>query len=507
MESSVYNEVDVNSPVKGFKGSLQTFKRLFLVEKLYNRTGLVILIFFAIIIALLTAFAGPAYGVILILAIAALPLLYSIIAYPNFGILVLVIMSFMLPVLGQLGVDGPVGTIMDGLQVLLAIGVLVKIKAKKNWSYFKGPITTVVLIWAGYNLLEFGNPSATSRLAWVYTVRPIAIITLSYFVFMYNIQSVKYIKTLFKVWLLLSIVGAAYAFKQEYIGFNSHEMNFLNTPGVANLLFIDGHWRKFSIFSDPVAFAYNMVMPSIFCICLFILPLQRWKKVVLALLIVFFLDAMVFSGTRGANVLLPAALVLFAILRYNRKVLVFCSLAAILLVILINVPTSNVNLYRFQSAFQPSTDPSYILRKQNQKRIQPYILSHPMGGGLGATGVWGKRFSPGTLLANFPPDSGYIRVAVEEGWLGLLIFCTFMFVIMRTGIRNYYLIENQELKIYCLAVTLIIFAYNLANFPQEALVQYPSNILFYLWVALINITLKLDTKLKEERAEALKLSI
>jgi len=218
------------------------------------------------------------------------------------------------------------------------------------------------------------------------------------------------------------------------------------------------------------------------------------------------MEAMIFSGTRGANVLLPAALVLFAILRYNKKVLIFCCCAAVLLVVLIYIPTTNVNLYRFQSAFKPNNDPSYILRKNNQKKIQPFILSHPLGGGLGSTGVWGIRFSPGTYLASFPPDSGYVRVAVEDGSIGLLIFCIFMFVIMRTGINNYFLIENQELKIYCLAMTLIIFAYNLANFPQEALVQYPSNILFYLWAAMINITLKLDEKLKEEKASTLKLT-
>ena len=80
-----------------------------------------------------------------------------------------------------------------------------------------------------------------------------------------------------------------------------------------------------------------------------------------------------------------------------------------------------------------------------------------------------------------------------------------MFVILKTGINNYYLIENPELKTYCLAITLIIFAYNLANFPQEALVQYPSNILFYMWAAFINVTLRLDINLREEKNKLLAL--
>jgi putative inorganic carbon (HCO3(-)) transporter len=482
-------------------------KRLFFIEKLYSTTGIIILILLGVIIAVGVACFGIVFGILFIGAVVAFPLIYSLFVYPRFGIIVLMIMSYMLFVLGQFGIDGPVGTLMDGLQVFLTFATLAKIKAEKNWKIFKNPISVVILIWLVYNLLELFNPSAGSRVAWLYTIRPVAIVTLSYFIFMCNIKTVEHIKLVFKVWLILTIIGAAYAFKQEYIGFNAHELEYLNTPGIANLLFIDGHWRKFSIFSDPVAFSYNMVMPCIFLICLFLLPLKPWKKVVSAVLILFFFDAMLFSGTRGANVLLPAALILFAILKYNKKVLIFCCFAAAVLVILIYIPTSNVNLYRFQSAFKPNNDPSYIVRKINQKKIQPYILTNPMGGGLGSTGVWGTRFTPGSFLASFPPDSGYIRVAVEEGWLGLLVFCIYMFYIMKTGITNYFLIEDQELKTYCLAMTMIIFTYNLANFPQEALVQYPSNILFYLWAAIINITLRIDQQQKDERSKILQLSV
>jgi hypothetical protein len=41
-------------------------------------------------------------------------------------------------------------------------------------------------------------------------------------------------------------------------------------------------------------------------------------------------------------------------------------------------------------------------------------------------------------------------------------------------------------------MVLVIFIYNVGNYPQQALVQYPSNILFYLASALLNVTLRLD---------------
>jgi O-antigen ligase len=130
--------------------------------------------------------------------------------------------------------------------------------------------------------------------------------------------------------------------------------------------------------------------------------------------------------------------------------------------------------------------------------IQPYIWAHPIGGGLGSTGVWGAKFSPGSFLASFPPDSGYVRVAVEMGWIGLFLFCTLLFVILKTGINNFFAIEDPELKSYCLAMVLIVYALTIGNYPQEAITQYPLNVYFFLVAALINATYQLD---KEKRAE------
>jgi hypothetical protein len=71
---------------------------------------------------------------------------------------------------------------------------------------------------------------------------------------------------------------------------------------------------------------------------------------------------------------------------------------------------------------------------------------------------------------------------------------------MRTGILNFYRIKDPFLKSVCLAMVIIIFVLNIGNYPQEALVQYPINIYFYLIIALINITKKLDEEKTAEHA-------
>ncbi|WAC13618.1 O-antigen ligase family protein [Dyadobacter pollutisoli] len=485
-----------NSSRSGFKNWL---RQLFWVDKLSNVTGLVILLLISAGLGALIAYKGIfAVAIILILMIVPI-VVYSIVVFPQFGMVVLLVLAYLLFFIMKIGIDFPMGTLMDGIQGLLILGFFIHQKRNPNWKIFSGPISTMILIWIVYNFVEVANPVTESRLAWVYTIRSVAIVMLTYFVFMYQIKTVKQIRFLLKMWIVLAVFAALYAFKQEFIGFSAAEEEWLySDPNIQNLLFIAGHWRKFSIFSDPVAFSYNMVVSSVLCIALITFVKQIWKKILLALFVVLFFTAMLFSGTRGAYVLLPAAMVLFVILRFNRQVLIGTAIAGVGILFLILVPTSNSNIVRFQTAFKPNEDISFQARKNNQKRIQPYILSHPMGGGLGATGAWGQRFAPNSYLANFPPDSGYVRVAVELGWIGLGIFCFLMFFILREGINNYFTIRDKELKTYCMAMLLIVFAYNIGNYPQEALVQFPSNIYFYLVVAIINVTKIIDDKQEEK---------
>jgi len=221
-------------------------------------------------------------------------------------------------------------------------------------------------------------------------------------------------------------------------------------------------------------------------------PMKAYKKIILATLAMFFLYVMLFSGTRGAYPLVPLALMLLAVLKFNKQVLLFTGMGLLFVIFLIFMPSSNQNILRFQSAFRPGEDASYKVRKMNQARIKPYVYSHPIGGGLGATEYFGKKYAPDSYLANFPPDSGYVRVTVELGYIGLFIFCLMIFTILKTGINYYYKIRDPQLKSIVLAMLLVIFAWNIGNFPQEAFVQYPSNVLFYLSIALMVIVYRLD---------------
>lgn len=458
-------------------------------------------------VALFIAAAISMGGVIaaggLLVIFIGIPVVLGIIAYPKFGIAVLMIVAFFLNYVSEfLPPETPTGIILDAITYLLIFGFLLKLKYDKDWSYFKNPISYLVLVWLAYNFFEAINPASPSILAWVYTVRTVGVIMLMYFIFVYQIRSLATIKFLMKLWLVLALLSAISGFQQENFGlFPFEKAWYYSDPLRLSFLYINGHLRKVAIFPDPVTFSYNMVVAAVLCLCIIFTKIKTYKKVILGCMIPFFFLVMLYSGTRGAFVLPPAALALLAVMNFNKRILVVVVSAGIILVGLIFMPTSNQFIKRFQTAFRPSDDASFNVRAENQRRIKPYILSHPIGGGLGSVGIWGRRFAPNSFLAKFPPDSGYVRVAVEMGWIGLILFCILMFVILKTGINNYYLIKNPELKIYCLAMVLIIFVFNIGNYPQQALVQYPSNILFYLACALLNVTLRLDKQEQQELAE------
>ncbi|MDB5126453.1 MAG: O-antigen ligase protein [Mucilaginibacter sp.] len=483
------NRFIINFLRKLFSGEISTFKMILLI--------LPVALFIAVVVAMGGVLAA---GGLLVLFVG-IPVVLGIVAYPIFGIAVLMVVSFFLNYVSEfVPPDTPTGIILDAITYLLIFGFLLKFKYNKDWTYFQNPISYLILAWLAYNFLEVINPASPSILAWVYTVRTVGFIMLMYFIFVYQIRSVANIKFLLKLWLVLAFLAAISGFQQEKFGlFPFEKAWYYSDPLRLSFLYINGHLRKVAIFPDPVTFSYNMVVAAVLCLCIIFTKIKTYKKVILGCMIPFFFLVMLYSGTRGAFVLPPAALAMLAVMNFNKRILIFVVGAGIILVGLIFMPTSNQFIKRFQTAFRPSDDASFNVRAENQKRIKPYILSHPIGGGLGSVGIWGRRFAPNSFLAKFPPDSGYVRVAVEMGYIGLLLFCVLMFVILKTGINNYYLIKNPELKTYCLAMVLIIFVFNIGNYPQQALVQYPSNILFYLACALLNVTLRLDRQ--ERKAE------
>ncbi len=483
-------------------GLWERLRGLLWVEKLNNPLGLLLYIAFSLLLGFVIYKRGYQTGAILLGGLIGGPVFLASIFNLRLGIIVIITLSyFLLGIKRALG-DVPIGLAMDGMIFLMFFGLFIKQIEIKDWSFAKNPITQMVLIWIVYNLLEVANPAAESRLAWVYTVRSIAGFMVMYFIILYSLKDRDLLDLLLKLWITLSVLGAAYGFYQEYVGFQQFEMNWIMADKRRyGLLWIMGRFRKFSFFSDPMVFGFVMAYSAILCFVLMGGPYKKFKKVALGIGGAAMVLAMVYSGTRAAYVLLPVAMVFYVVITFKKQVIAIALVFLAIGLVVVNMPTSNPNLVRFQTAFRPNEDESYKVRKKNQAFIQPYIQTHPLGGGLGSVGVWGEKFSPHSPLSKFPPDSGYVRIAVEMGWIGLAIYLYLLYTVMKVGVNNHFRLRDPKIKNYSLALLTVMYTLIVANFPQEAIGQIPTSLIFFLIIALVNKLKDYDDEIHREQIQ------
>ncbi len=470
---------------------------LFVIKKLSSPVGFIVLIVISSIFVLMMIKSGHKTGFAIIAGLVGGPLVVASLFNQKFGVTMMLILAFFLLgtkrfVFQMAHADVPLGVAMDLMVVVMIFGLFVRQIKERDWSFAKNQITFFVAIWILYNILQVANPTAVSRAAWAYTVRSFAGIMLMYFIFAYTIDNIKFLERLILIWISITVLAAIWGFVQEKFGYMGWEMQDIVDNERIQLYYIAGHWRKFSFFSDPMMFGIIMSYSGILCLTLISGPFKKSIKIVLLIIGLFMFNVMLYSGTRAAYVLPMASLAIYLMLKLNAKIIVGGIIMIVLFLVFLNMPSGDPNIRRFQTAFKPGDDASYQVREKNQAYIKPFIHSHPLGGGLGSTGVWGERFSPNSMLAKFPPDSGYVRIAVEAGWVGLMIYLGLLFVSLKTGIKSYFRLKDPKVKVYLLSMLTVLFALVVANFPQEAISQYPTNLVFFMILAIINNAKKLE---------------
>jgi len=469
-----------------------------LLRKLRSPVMYVIVLLVSVGIALGISLFGLEFGIIAIGLILGVPaVLYSIVNL-KFGIVCLMIVSYSLGV-KRFYEDIPMGVALDVFLGAMLFGLLLDKWRKHDFVVSGNPISHVVWAWIIYNLLEFFNPMA-SREAWLYVIRGIALLMTFYFIVLQAVDSLKFVKFLINLWIGLSLIGALYGLFQEFHGLFQIEKDWVAADDFRfNLIVNWGRYRIFSFFSDPTLFGILMAYTGLFCIALLAGPFKFWYKFFLTFCAVVMFLAMVYAGTRTAYAMIPAGLIFFTLITLQKRIIVLCTVIGAIGVGIIFSDIRNLgpfmstsSLERIRSAFKPSEDPSYQVREKSQAYIEPFIQAHPFGAGLGSVGGWSARFTPDSELAKFAPDSGYRRVAVELGWIGLIVYCVFFSVTLMVGIRNYYRMKDPLLKSYMAGLLGVVFSLVVANFPQEALIQVPTILIFYIIMALLVKLRKLD---------------
>lgn len=375
------------------------------------------------------------------------------------------------------------------------------LKKEPLWKNASHIISVFYLIYLTYVLIEFFNPNGASMAGNLLYLRKAVQLLITYYIALNLFNSYKDIVNFFRFWLILAALCALYACYQEWFGLAGFESTWLFADETRRLIFSldNGNYRKFSTMSDPTAFGILMAITSLFGVVLLLTTKAVGSKIKFCLSVLCLLIGMAYSGTRTATFIFTIGIVWYILLTINnKKTLLFAFFSTLIFVVLIFGPIyGNSTINRLRSTFKFSNEESLQVRDNNRKSIQPYIYSHPLGGGLLTTGVSGTQYNSGHYLAGFPTDSGLLRAALETGWIGLLLQCLSYFIILKTGIHIFFAAKNPVAKKYILASIVVLFANIVAQYSQVAIGQIPESFFFYSLVAVI-VRISHFEKLKQQ---------
>jgi len=433
-------------------------------------------------------------GVISVFVIIGL--IYIIFKKPKTGIILLIILGFFVTGIARY-IPAPWGLSIDGIIVLMYLALFFKGFAKKiPWAKAKSPLTLVVTIWMGYIILQIGNPEAQSIEAWFYAMRGLAlyqwlVIPLLFMLF----NTSKDLNTFFIIWGILSLLGTLKGIIQFQFGVDPFEQIWLNEGGAdTHVLF--GKLRVFSFYSDAGQFGASQGHAGVVFGILALFKKRNLKLKTFFIIVAlagFF--GMLISGTRGAIAVPALGGIMFLILQKNIKFLILGSVLGIMVYVFFahtTIGQGNAEIRRMRTAFDPN-EASLQVRLANQNKLKGYLASRPIGGGVGATGNWGQRFTPHTFLANTATDSWYVMIWADTGVVGLAYYLCMIFFILFIGAYNVMRkLKDDWLKAQITALTCGMAGIMMASYGNGVFGQMPTGMLMYVSMVFMFVSPQID---------------
>ncbi|RED97070.1 O-antigen ligase family protein [Marinoscillum furvescens] len=455
---------------------------------------LVLLVAGAVAIAYFSVFIPVAKGMLLPAALIGATAVILIVYRYQWGLAVLFFISiFMFYIQRTFQTDFPFGVVYDFLVMVMFGAMLLTNKEKLDWSNFFNPITIMFLLMIGYHLIQVFNPMGT-KLAWLVSLRRNVLFIL-YLLFLQVSLHKKHLRYFMKIWLSMAVIVALYGIHQEVFGLSEAELRWIYAdPDRVSIYLVWGELRNFSFLSDPSAYGIFTAFSALACMVLAIRSSGK-TRFWYGLMALVILVGLSFSGTRTGYAMIAVGMLFYIVLtmRSARSMMMLVSIGVVAAVIFFG-PFHGWQVNRIRSAFMPSEDASMGVRDDKRIRYQPFVRSHPFGGGVYTTAFFGLSYAPGHPFAGFDPDSGYLETAMESGWIGLVLLMGFVFVVTAVGVDRFFQVKDPEVKTIVLTVLVPFFAATVAHYAQNALFAKPVDLLVMAALAILAQARELDRR-------------
>jgi hypothetical protein len=448
-------------------------------------------------------FATQEVALGLMIAIIPLSVLIVLISLkqPYWALMLLFVENYFLMGISRYVPVSSLGILTDLLFAFILFSTLFRsvINGDIEWRRALNGGTILLTIWLLYCVLELANPTAVTA-AWATSIRsltlyPLLTIILASIHFR-RFEDMSRIITLWAAFTLIAIIKLQ---MQKTLGFDAAENRWLMQGENMKTHLLATGTRYFSIFTDAGNFGSNMGCAAV---VFFIAGLYAPNKLLRGFLIItsiLGLYALIISGTRGALAVPLAGFVLFTLMTKKGPLIVLMLVLLLSTFVFFRYTTigqSNQYIRRMRTAFNLN-EPSLVVRLENQKRLGSYIKTRPFGEGVGLSGVAAKRYAPNRLTTNIPNDSWYVKVWVETGIVGLLLYLSIQFAFLGYGIwlvmKN---LKHRQLKGYLTAMLCGMFGMMASSYGNAIWGQYPTWMLMALTQAFVMMAPRYDDALE-----------
>lgn len=400
---------------------------------------------------------------------------------------VFVLNYFIIGITRYMGLSG-LSFLMDILIASTLVLILIHTALLRNfeWKYTLNVLTIGTFIWLLYCLAEIYNPSGVVK-AWVLSrslaLYGFAISLLASLLF----NRYKMVRLLIFMLAVFTLSAVIKTLMQKHFGFDEVETDWLNKGSYKTHLLSTGT-RYFSFFTDAGNLGSNMGCAGVvFMICALYIK-EKGLKIFYAIVAIAALYAMILSGTRGSLIVPLAGLALFAVVIKNWKMLITSGVLLLAIYIFFahtHIGQDNSYIRRMRTAFTPTEDASFNVRKNNQAILAEHLKNKPFGEGLGLSGVENQDISM-RLTTTIPHDSWYVKIWVETGVVGLILYLSILLIAIGKGAWIImFKIKNKELKGILTALLCGIFGMMASAYGNAFWGQFPTAIIAFTGLTIV----------------------
>lgn len=458
-----------------------------------------------ILLLSLTIFYLERLGVAALFGVpATIGFLFYLFGHPRRALEMALISSFLAIGLIRYVGNIPFGLFVDLFLIMALVIAFFHRSLKINWRRLNNGLMWGAVIWMLYCTAEFFNPEAVSAMAWVFAIRGLALyMLLTIPLTLLFANKAEDLDRFLKILMGFSILAVLWGLKQFYLGPDFSETAWLNIGKNRSTHILFGELRIFSFFSDAGQFGSGIAQSGVIATVIALGPFSKKTRILSALGALLFFWLMILSGTRGALIVPVAGIMVYLFASRNFKLLAAGLLVMGGLFMFLkhtNIADGIYQVNRMRTALDPN-DASLQVRLANRVVINDYLKDKPFGGGIGTSGSWGERFSPGTLLADTPNDGWFVRVKAETGVVGLTLHGGILIYIGLVGLYKTMKVKDDKLRQKLLALLCGYAGIAASSYGNPLLGQIPTGIILYMSWAYLFLAEDIDHELSENTPE------